>query len=540
MTKKLAGVLLAAVLLAAVLLGGCYAGAVVTPTPFAGQTETAAPGVTRLPQSGGEITIPMPAEPYTTHPLFIRQTEMSNIYSMLFEPLIAIDEKMLPAVSIANSWEFDTESDSVIVRLRSGVRFHDNTELTASDVVFTFNTILDSPDSTYYSTVSKYILSAEATDAYTVRFEVKKACYAVYYSLSVPIIPESVYSGVPAQTDITPVGSGGFAVASMSMNPASMVMVRNTYWWKKQPYIERIRAVGYSDNAAAISAFINGELDCVPTAIYTTDIYDGYSGVSCYSYMSNYYDFIAPNFKNAILRDVNIRRAISYAIDRKSIIANIYISHGISMEYPFASDLAFNNTDIPRYDYSLAAACELLEEAGWTPGEDGIREKGGKRLSFRLITLRSDDNPVRRDTAAMIKRQLAYAGIELQVETLNAEQLNAAIEDGAFDLALTGYYLSGSPDVSFAVRTGGVGNIMGYSDAVCDGLLHELDSARTREEYAEVYGRLQQYVAQQLPQIGLIGFSHTLLHRDSVVPTGINRDLRVYENIDKWYIDKDK
>lgn len=533
---KLHKCILPALLIAMLLLTGCRIDTTVTQTPFPGNTTSVIPGGTITPQSGGEIRIPMPLKPQTTHPLFLSETEMCNLYSMIFEPLVSVDCDMLPSACIANSWEYETETNSFLVRLRSGVRFHDNTQLTSADVVFTFNEILNNPASNYYGLVSQYVNSISAVDIYTVRFDAKVDSYAFYYALSVPILPEDIYEDLPAETDILPVGSGAFMVASGQIGAdSSMELTRNTYWWKKQPYIERIHAIGYKDNASAIAAFIQGDLDCVPTAIYTTDIYDTYDGVSCYSYISNYYDFLAPNLKNTLFQDTAVRQAISYAIDRKSIIANIYVNHGISMEYPFSNDFAFHNSDIVRYDYSLSTACTLLEQAGWVLGEDGIRVRDGKRFAFTLLTVRNDDNPVRQDTASMIRRQLKSAGIEVTVAVMKPDELDVAIESSSFDMVLTGYYVSDSPDVSFALKTGGSGNIMRYSDAQCDALLAELDGITNRDQYAAAYARLQDYVARQLPQIGLIGFSQTLLHRDTLVPSGVNRDMRVYENIDKWY-----
>ena len=414
---------------------GCYNGQQFLPTATPNGT-TLSPGQTPTPLQGGEITIAMPQEPYTTHPLFLKEVEMSDIYSMVFDPLVALDAQMMPAVSIANGWEMN--NGEVTVRLRSGVRFHDNTELTSADVVFTFNKILQSPTSTYYSLVSKYVESVEARDRDTVVFTPKISSYAFYYALNVPIIPEAIYSTIDSKTDITPIGTGSFTVTALDVGPSSeMELTRNPYWWKKQPYIEKIHAVGFKDNSDAIEAFIRGELDCVPTDIYTTDIYDSYDGVSCYSYMSNYYDFLAPNFKNKALADVNVRRAISYAIDRKSIIANIYVNHGITMEYPCATDFAFNNGDIMRYDHSMQQAIKLLESAGWVIGEDGLRTKNGRKLSFKLITIRNDDNPVRRDSAQMLKRQLEPLGISLTIEVLDKNALENAVDKGDFDLLLT-------------------------------------------------------------------------------------------------------
>ena len=141
------------------------------------------------------------------------------------------------------------------------------------------------------------------------------------------------------------------------------------------------------------------------------------------------------------------------------------------MEYPFAGDCAFNNDDIQRCDYSVSKACSLLEAAGWLPGEDGIRVKNGKRLSFRLLTLRNDDNPVRRDTAAMLRRQLAEAGMEIQTVTEDGDALREDIAQGNFDLLLTGYYFSGfrmyplrlkpgAAAMSCAIRTANVMRIL--------------------------------------------------------------------------------
>ncbi len=524
-------------ILLTVLISGCYQGAMHRPSVMPSVSATVYPGVSSSPVSGGEITIAMPNQPYTTHPLFIKEVEMSDIYSMIFEPLITLDDHMLPAVSIANGWEINAENGTVTVHLRSGVRFHDNTELTAGDVVFTFNKIMENPESVYHGQVSRYVESVTAQDRDTVVFTPKIFSFAFYYALNVPIIPEAIYATADAVTDILPIGTGSFAVTSIDISlQSSMELVRNVYWWKKQPYIEKIHAVGYKDNNQAIAAFMRGELDCVPTAIYTTDIYDGYDGVSCYSYMSNYYDFLAPNFRTAPLAEKAVRQAISYAIDRKSIISNIYVSHGISMEYPFASDSGFNNTDIVRYDHSLDKAKQLLDSAGWLMGDDGFRYKNNKKLSLNLVTVRNDDNPVRQDTAEMISRQLALAGIEITVTVLSKDLLASAIEQSDYDLLLTGYYLSDSPDAAFAFYTGGSGNLMNYSDPDCNALIDALDGAITRNDYAAKYGQFQLYISQQLPQIGLIGFSQTLLHKDSLVPTGIYRDLRVYQNIDKWYI----
>ncbi len=515
-------------------LSACAPEARPSGTASAVSTQSASARVT--PRRGGELVIPMSASPKSAHPLYLQETAMVNLYWLIFEPLIALDENNLPESCLADSWEYDGEQGIFIIKIRSGVQWHgERGEVTAGDVVFTLNQILSDQESIYNKQVSQYIEEVSMGDLYTVLITPRTASYALLYSLNVPIIPQSYYQNLAADTSASPIGSGPYAVLEADMGQASgMTLGINEKWWKKQPYIEIIRARGYADNDSALAAFERGELDCVYTDRLTADMYAMKEDVQAMSYPSYYYDFLAVNLEREPLGERAVRQAISYAIDRKSIVSNIYLDHAVLSETPFMPGTALNDTSAVRYDYSLSAAEELLDSAGWLLNEEGKRVKDGKTLEIEIVTLENTDNPVKKDTASAIARQLELAGVTVKVTALEREELDKRAAEKNYDLLLTQAYLSGSPDMRFMYA--GEGNISGYSSPELDKLLEAVDNQPQRKEFFEALYALHRAMAEELPHIGLFFQTQTLLYRTGVYPSGLNRDLNVFSGIDKWFI----
>ena len=122
-------------------LSACAPEARPSGTASAVSTQSASARVT--PRRGGELVIPMSASPKSAHPLYLQETAMVNLYWLIFEPLIALDENNLPESCLADSWEYDGEQGIFIIKIRSGVQWHgERGEVTAGDVVFTLNQIL--------------------------------------------------------------------------------------------------------------------------------------------------------------------------------------------------------------------------------------------------------------------------------------------------------------------------------------------------------------------------------------------------------------
>ena len=265
----------------------------ISPPGDAGATQT-------QPQealSGGTLRIPMTRSPATMHPLYLKEAQMRNVYSMIFEPLIEFDENMEPSACLAQSWSYDAAQNLWVFELRSNVHWHNDLgEVSGSDAAYTINTALNDAASIYHATLSYYIERAEGYGT-TLLLYPKVKSYALLYALNIPVIPEAYYAGKPASTMDIPCGSGCFYAQSLSFDGETRLQLEAySKWWKKTPVLESVTAIGYSDTESIINAFLAGELDCVPTSLMTTDIYEIIDGVSALDYTSRNYVYLKIRF----------------------------------------------------------------------------------------------------------------------------------------------------------------------------------------------------------------------------------------------------
>ena len=521
------------------LLCGCSSGQEeempISPPGDAGVTQEQQPEAL----SGGTLRIPMTLSPATMHPLYLKEAQMRNVYSMIFEPLIEFDENMEPVACLAQSWTYDAAQNIWTFEIRSNVHWHNELgEVSGSDAAYTINTILSDPSSIYYATLSYYVESAEGYGT-TLILHPKVKSYALLYALNIPVIPQAYYSGKSASTMDIPYGSGCFYAQSLSFDGGTRLQLEAySKWWKKTPVLESVTAVGYVDTEAIINAFLAGELDCVPTSLMTTDIYEIIDGVSALDYTSRNYVYLGTNFKNPFLNQVDFRRVIAYAINRTEIINNIYLTKATGAEQPLFNDSSLSNANVQRYDTNLTLSRELLAQLGYADTDgDGYLEANGSVIELSLAVINVPEDPVRREAALSIERNLKDVGIKVNVNALNETDLKDAVKNNRYDLIISGYYLSEAPNLKFALSQG-EGNLSNYSSEEMNAILAQIDEANTLDELKNAVNNLQTVFARDLPHIGLFFERNTFLYRSDLVPSGIKRDFDVYSKISTWYFIK--
>lgn len=487
--------------------------------------------------SGGMIRIPMNKNPYSLHPLYVKEMQMRNLYSMIFEPLVDFNEAMEPVQCIAESWKYDENSNTWTIQLRANVHWHGGLgEVTGEDAAFTINTILNDPESIYYADLSYYVQRAEGYGNTLVIYPKVKS-YALIYALNIPVIPKAYYENRDKQTKDIPRGSGCFEPVHLTFeNETKMILNSFSGWWKKLPYLEQVVAIGYNDSEAMLDAFKNGELDCVPSALKTTEIYEILEGVEEKNYLSHNYVFLAFNLKRANVADGNFRKAIAYAIDRTDIINNVYLTKATGAEQPLFNDTSLSSASVTRYDHNLVEAKEMLIEMGYTDNNgDGYFDGAGGPLTLTLAVLNEPANPVRLEAAEYIQNDLKALGIKVDLLAQNLTELKKTISKGAYDMILSGYYLSDTPNLNFAFKANGSGNLSAYSSQDANNALYGIDIALSIDELKAATLSLQNIIANDLPQIGLFFEMDTFLFRNNISVGTILRETRVYSTINTWH-----
>lgn len=488
------------------------------------------------PISGGTLNIPINKNLYTLHPLYIKEAQTIEVFSIIFETLFTFDENFEPIASLAQSYKFSETENVLTIELRPNVHWHnDMGEVSALDAAFTINKILSDSSANHYSALSAYINSAQGSGN-TLTLFTKNKSFAVLYELcSVPIIPEVYYSQLSAVTFTKPVGSGAYLVENFSLEQMDMII--NQKWWKKLPYIEKICVKSFNNTDEIINAFLNKQIDCFPSSRITTEIYEILEGVSSKEYISHNYLFLGLNHQKNYLNNVTFRQAIAYAIDRTEIINNIYLSKASGAEQPLFNDYSISSTNIPRHDTNLTKSKEILLSLGFIDTDNnGILEKNGKELSFNIYVLNEVNDPVRRETANNIKTQLKKVGININVFAVSQQELEKVIQNKSFDMIISGYYFSNVPNVSFLFS--GLGNITNYSSQKMKNNVSKFFSANSLNLLKESFFEIQTTFSQELPFIGLLFQMETFVYYDHVFPSEIKRNKSVYKNINEWFLNK--
>ncbi len=501
------------------------------------ETQTQIQGEKLEIAQGGTLRIPMTKNPYSMHPLYLQEAQMRNIYSMIFEPLVKFNENMEPSPCIAENWKYDESKNVWTVQLRTNVHWHGELgELTGADAAYTINAILSDPESIYYTDLSYYIQSVEGYGN-TLIIHPKVSGYALIYALNIPVIPQNYYEGRDKSTKDIPLGSGCFKVDSLAFSEETkMVLTVNTKWWKKLPYLEKIEAIGFENTQSSLDAFKLGDLDCVPTNLKTTENYEILNNVNEKNYLSHNYVFVAFNLQRNYISDPSFRKAIAYSINKTDIINNVYLKKATGAEQPLFNDSSLSNVGITRYDYNIIQAKELINKLGYKDADgDGYLDTSSGPLTVSLAVINERANPIRLEAAEYIKENLKMLGINVNIVAQDLNTFKNTVNNRNYDMVLSGYYLTDTPNLNFIFKSGAHGNLSGYSSQNANGYLNSIDKAKTLPELKTQVLNLQKTVANELPQIGLFFEMNTLLYTSKLNTGTVLRETQVYININEWH-----
>ena len=349
---------------------------------------------------------------------------VSNVYSLLFrrqEPDIYPD--------LATSWEYEDDT-TLIFYLRQGVMWHDDNavfakgqsrEVVADDVVYSIKRAVETEGAATAADLLASFESIEALDDYTVKLTLK-APDALLFSggrgLSwVPIVPREAVEQLGEDFALNPIGSGPFKFVEY-LPDESLTLERNDLYWQK-PYLDKVVYRVIPDEDAALISFEAGEvdiLDRVPAAEF-----DRLQADNRYILLPAncpYQVWMMFNMTNPLLSQLELRKAVAYALDGDAIAANV---HGGM----YVGGCGTAGPGVPGYDptlcnkyfpYDPEGARAILKEIGWEDTDgDGVLDKDGQPLEFPLEIWSMDPMP---KFGAAIVTQLAEAGIQVDLQTV--------------------------------------------------------------------------------------------------------------------------
>ncbi len=492
--KKFAAALLCALLLATLVLPGCQNTDTTTaPT----STSTTAP-------DGGTTTAPttttQPAAPTkdTLTVMGIQKSEGldpvgstggdSVAYSALFDRLTKYNDDFSIAPLLAESWKADDDGVTVDFTLRTDVKFHDGTAMTADDVVYSFNALRDS---TYGTALKSRVVSVEKVDAKTVRI-VKVAPYVKlleYLAGSVFILPQAYHSADPAAFAAKPIGTGSYILESIDVD-GSLKMKANENYFLGAPAIPNLVVKPPLDPAAALLALETGSVDYltrVPELQF--GLIEGNKDLKLVK--NGGFASMMVYIGGPVLGDnVELRKAIFHAINPASVMLVASEGQGEVNTNQFSKRLMGEFDGIIPYDqYDTGKAAEALAKAGYN----------GEEI---LITCEAGTSSV----AQAIQGDLMAAGLTVEIEQLDMNAYYDKLFSGT--MQMEAYQMGGASlsivDILFYLTTeGDMDMLYAGKSAEYDDTVKALMAAVTPDETRALMQKALQLLYDRYTLFGL-------------------------------------
>ncbi|MEW9111463.1 peptide-binding protein [Cytobacillus gottheilii] len=458
------------------------------------------------PVQGGDLIIGSSGAPTMFNGLYSSDASSSDIEGMIFDSLVGSDLEFNPVTDGGLAEEVDAAEDGLTytIKLKEGATFHDGEALNADDVVFTYNIPLsdeyDGPRKSYFEAVE----SVEKIDDYTVQFNMSKvdAQFPVV-GLGFGILPEHILGDVPIPelgehefNTKNPIGSGPFKFEEWR-DGEYVKVVANEDYWDGRPYLDSVTYKIVPDANAILAQLQAGDIHyyagVAQPDVPTVESFADAAGIRLESGLALSYTFLGLNQRMEMFQDVSVRQAITHAIDREAIVESVMAGYGEVAHVPESPLSWAYNPDVPKFEYDVEKAKQMLADAGWTPGDDGILEKDGERFSFEVKT--NQGNKVREDIVVILQQQLKEVGIEIVPQIVEFSSLIADIDPGVwnFEGIVLGWSLGTDPDPSGIFHTKEIEaglNFTAYSnpdlDVLMDQSLQELDKEKRKEQIGQV------------------------------------------------------
>lgn len=379
----------------------------------------------------------------TLNPHFGQILTLGRLSSLTMAWLIKWDAKNMPVPELAT--EVPTKANggvsadglTITYHLRHGVKWSDGAPFDADDVVFTTNIILDPKTNEISREGWDLIAKVDEPDKYTVVYHLKKPFspfVEIFFSTAGAnpcILPKHLLANVKdintAAYNSLPVGIGPFKYQSWDRQQ-QITMVANPNYFRGLPKLQKIIFKIVPDRNTLLTQMQAKQLDMwalVPGGyVERLKQLQPYSVLVFPSYLWNHVDF---NLSTPALADPIVRHALSYAVDRQTILDKIF--HGLGeLSGSVTPPQAPYAVTIPADPYDLAKANDMLDKDGWKMGSDGVRAKNGQRLSFRYATYTGSEDV---DNMIEIMREdWQKVGVEINVRHYPIAQFFAPLPDG--------------------------------------------------------------------------------------------------------------
>ena len=453
-------------------------------------------------------------------------------YALTYDLMVGYSMKdMSPEPALATKWSTSDDGLTWTFDIRSGVKWNDGQDLTARDIAYTYTRVLDG-DGAYWLPYLNGVETVTAPDDTTVVLKMKTPSSSLPL-LPIPILPEHIWKDVSQdemksyaaepQDGQPVVGSGPFTLVEGTAGGSTYRFEANPDYWQGAPHIDEVVIRVFKSDDPMVQALIKGEIDFAEdiSPLQVKSLQDQ-PGVTAHNAMTPNFAEIGFNTgsvdtetgkpigdPNPAVMDPKFRHALGYAMDLDQIIDKVYQGAGQagdSIIPPPYFDYRWEPSADEAFTFDLDKAGQLLDEAGYTKGSDGLRTMpDGSPIGTLRLAARSDSAmDVSLNTMDYFKEWLDQLGIKAEVQAYESSKLTSVILDGTFDAFQWGWYVEPDPNTMLSYMTCGQRGDWSDSwycnkkyDALYEQQQKETDQAKREDEVKQ----MQQILFEDSPYL---------------------------------------
>lgn len=521
-----------------------------------------------VPRFGGTLSEGIVGSPRFINPVLAISDADKDVTSLVYAGLMRMDDKGNIILGLAESYDISEDKLTYGFKISSNAIFHDGSPVTADDVIFTINKILD-PNIKSPRRANWEGVIVEKINEREVKFTLKKP-YAPFLEITtMGILPKNIWKNTsnelfPFSTfNIEPIGAGPYRFESVDRNPDGTVL---SYQLKSfndyiggMPNIENIILNFYNNEETMLNEFVSGNIDSVSgISPHTSNNVDSEITTNKFPLTRVFGVYFNQN-QSAVLRNIEVRSALASYVNREKIISDALYGFGVEIKSPVPLtekeyfDLKAYPDSIKENDLENAKA--ILAKAGWKAGTDGVlekkvaKDKSKETETIRLeFTISTGNVPELKEAAEILKEDWEKIGAKIDVKIYETGDLNQnIIRPRKFDAVLFGQVVGRDLDLysywSSSQRNDPGLNIAMYTDTNSDKLLDDLRATFDDQARKDKIIKWVNTIKNDIPAIFL--FSPEFIYETSSKLRGVNigaitKSSDRWNGVENWYVETDK
>ena len=474
-------------------------------------------------------------QPETINPITNKNKSVGYIMNLIYDSLFTIDENYDTVPQLVDEYKIGNDGMNINIKLKD-IKWHDGTILTSSDVKFTVDLIKQNIDSPYNELVENISSISIINDKeFIINFKYKYA-----FSIDTLIFPIVSEKQLESNKNINNyknnlVGNGAYKIKNYEERKNISLIINDSYDGTLPSTAKNIDVEIVPDEEAQVSMVISLDSDIAKISLDNlSKFYE--KEFKTTTYESRDYECLLFNYNNEFFKDINFRKAIISSINKKKILEEGYINNATLVNFPLNSKSKYYNKDMKTLEYSKENAKKYLSEVTLETKENinnidestkdnkdtsqdinksnntkdnivnnktstkddkemQIKEQISK-LNLKIIV--NKDNSERKKSAYIISENLKDIGIKNTIEELSSEEMDKALNEKNYDLALVGWELSLVPDVTNILES------IGYEDEKLTNYINSLKNATTESQISDIYKSIQKYVNENALFMSLV------------------------------------